>query len=42
MVSVIIDRYVLLDFPVPEKQQAELRKVIKDNFATLIDYWAVD
>jgi hypothetical protein len=42
MVSVNIDRYVLLDFPVPEKQQAELRKVIKDNFATLIDYWAVD
>ena len=42
MLSVNIDRYVLLDFPVPEKQQAELRKVIKDNFATLIDYWAVD
>ncbi|MBD2652859.1 site-specific DNA-methyltransferase [Synechocystis sp. FACHB-383] len=42
MLSVAIDRYVLLNFPVPEKQQAELRKVIKDNFAVLIDYWAVD
>jgi adenine-specific DNA-methyltransferase len=42
MLSVTIDRYVLLNFPVPEKQQEELRKVIKDNFAVLIDYWAVD
>ena len=37
-----IERYVLMSYPIPEKQQAELRKAIKDNFAALIDYWAVD
>jgi adenine-specific DNA-methyltransferase len=42
VITVTIDRYVLMAFPVPEKQQASLRKVIKDNFAALIDYWAVD
>jgi len=42
VITVTIDRYVLMAFPVPEKQQAALRKVIKDNFAALIDYWAVD
>lgn len=42
VISLQIDRYVLMSFPIPEKQQAELRKAIKDNFAALIDYWAVD
>ncbi|MBD2130095.1 site-specific DNA-methyltransferase [Microcoleus sp. ZQ-A2] len=37
-----IDRYVLMNYPIPEKQQVELRKAIKDNFAALIDYWAID
>jgi hypothetical protein len=42
VISLEIERYVLMNFPIPEKQQAELRKAIKDNFATLIDYWAID
>jgi adenine-specific DNA-methyltransferase len=41
-ISISIDRYVLMNFPIPENQQAELRKAIKDNFAALIDYWAID
>lgn len=42
IISLGIDRYVLMSFPIPEKQQADLRKAIKDNFAALIDYWAID
>lgn len=42
VISLRIDRYVLMSFPIPEKQQVELRKAIKDNFAALIDYWALD
>jgi DNA modification methylase len=42
VISLGIDRYVLMNFPIPENQQAELRKTIKDNFAALIDYWAID
>lgn len=42
IISLGIDRYVLMSFPIPEKQQSELRKAIKDNFAALIDYWAID
>jgi len=42
VISLQIDRYVLMSYPIPEKQQAELKKAIKDNFAALIDYWAVD
>lgn len=42
LITIGIDRYVLMSFPVPEKQQTELRKAIKDNFAALIDYWAID
>ena len=42
VITVSIDRYVLMNFPIPQKQQAELRKAIKDNFAALIDYWAID
>lgn len=41
-ISIGIDRYVLMSYPIPEKQQAELRKAVKDNFAALIDYWAID
>ncbi|PSF33886.1 hypothetical protein C7H19_19375 [Aphanothece hegewaldii CCALA 016] len=43
VITIEIARYVLMDFPLSDdKQKAELRKVIKDNFAALIDYWAVD
>ncbi len=42
VITIGIDRYVLMSFPIPEKQQTELRKAIKDNFAALIDYWAID
>jgi adenine-specific DNA-methyltransferase len=42
IIAIKIDRYVLMNFPIPEAQQVELRKVIKDNFAALIDYWAID
>lgn len=42
-ISIGIDRYVLMDFPITDdKQKVELRKAIKDNFAALIDYWAID
>lgn len=42
VITIGIERYVLMNFPIPENQQAELRKAIKDNFAALIDYWAID
>jgi len=47
-VSISIDRYVLMDIPVSHisnKGQSDytaLMKLAKDNFAVLIDYWAVD
>lgn len=41
-VTIGIERYVLLDLPVPEKEQEKLRAAMKDNFAILIDYWAID
>lgn len=41
-ITLKIDRYVLMNYPIPEAQQVELRKAIKDNFAALIDYWAID
>jgi adenine-specific DNA-methyltransferase len=41
-VTVGIDRYVLFDLPVPDKERDKLREAIKANFAVLIDYWAVD
>jgi len=31
-----------MNYPIPEAEQVELRKVIKDKFAALIDYWAID
>lgn len=42
VITLKIDRYVLMNFPIPEAQQVELRRAIKDNFAALIDYWAID
>ena len=41
-VTIGIERYVLFDLPVPDKEQERLRAAMKDNFAILIDYWAVD
>jgi adenine-specific DNA-methyltransferase len=42
-VTIKIDRYVIFDIPVEENAEKEkLRQVAKDNFAVLIDYWAVD
>jgi adenine-specific DNA-methyltransferase len=41
--KVKIERYVLFDIPVEEEEDREkLRQIAKDNFAVLIDYWAVD
>lgn len=42
-----IDNYVLYDFPLGSGKKADeareqLLKMVKDNFAVLIDYWAVD
>jgi hypothetical protein len=37
-----IEKYVLFDLPVAEKERENLRAAIKDNFALVIDYWAVD
>lgn len=47
-VSIAIDRYVLMDIPISrttKQGQASyetLLELAKDNFAVLIDYWAVD
>lgn len=41
-VTIGIDRYVVFDFPVPEKEREMLQALVKDNFAVLIDYWAID
>ena len=41
-VTIGIEKYVLFDLPVAEKERANLRAAIKDNFAVVIDYWAVD
>lgn len=46
--SISIDRYVLMDIPVShisktgQSDYTALMKLAKDNFAVLIDYWAVD
>jgi hypothetical protein len=42
-----IDNYVLYDFPLgfgkkADEAREQLLKMVKDNFAVLIDYWAVD
>jgi adenine-specific DNA-methyltransferase len=41
-VTIGINRYVIWDLPVPDREQPKLKELIKDNFAVLIDYWAVD
>ncbi len=46
-VTIGIDNYVLYDFPLGSGKKADearqqLLKIVKDNFAVLIDYWAVD
>jgi hypothetical protein len=41
-VTIGVERYVLFDLPVPEKDREKLRELVKENFAVLIDYWAVD
>jgi len=42
-ITVGIDRYVLFDIPVQKQEDREqLLALAKDNFAALIDYWAVD
>ena len=41
-VTIGIERYVVFDLPVAEKEREKLQALIKDNFAVLIDYWAVD
>lgn len=41
-VTIGIERYVLFDLPVPDKDQEKLRELVKENFAVLIDYWAIN
>ncbi len=47
-IKLSIDRYVLMDIPVShsskkgESDYSALMKLAKDNFAVLIDYWAID
>ena len=41
-VTVGLERYVVFDLPVKEKERPKLLELAKDNFAVLIDYWAVD
>jgi DNA modification methylase len=41
-VTISIQRYVLFDLPVPDKDKEKLQQLVKENFAVLIDYWAVD
>jgi len=41
-VTIGIERYVVFDLPVAQKEREHLQELIKDNFAVLIDYWAVD
>ncbi|MDO8127175.1 MAG: DNA methyltransferase [Candidatus Brocadiales bacterium] len=47
-ITLSIKRYVLMDIPISQTSKkgqedyAALMKIAKDNFAVLIDYWAVD
>jgi DNA modification methylase len=47
-ITISIDKYVLMDIPVSQDTEkgrddyAALMKLTKDNFAALIDYWAID
>ena len=42
-VTVGIGKYVVMDFPVKkDEDKKKLRELVKEDFAVLIDYWAVD
>jgi len=42
-VTVGIDKYVLFDIPIEKKKERlKVRAIARDNFAALLDYWAVD
>lgn len=42
-VTVGIDKYVLFDIPIEkEKERLKVIEIARDNFAALLDYWAVD
>jgi hypothetical protein len=47
-IKLAIKRYVLMDIPISHTSKSEqetyntLMKIAKDNFAVLIDYWAID
>ena len=42
-VTIGLDKYVIFDIPVRKQEdREELQTLAKDNFAVLIDYWAVD
>jgi len=47
-ITLSIKRYVLMDIPISQSSKkgqedyAALMKIAKDNFAVLIDYWAID
>jgi adenine-specific DNA-methyltransferase len=42
-VTVGIDRYVVIDFPIEdEENQKEIQELVKDKPLSIIDYWAVD
>src|SRR3989338_6619802 len=46
-VTIDIEKYVLYDFPLgsgkkSDEDREEMMRLVKDNFAVLIDYWAVD
>ena len=42
-VTIGIDKYVLFDIPIEkEKERLKVIEIARDNFAALLDYWAVD
>ena len=42
-VAIGIDKYVLFDIPIEkEKERLKVIEIARDNFAALLDYWAVD
>ena len=41
-VTIGIERYVVFELPIAQRERQKLQELIKDNFAVLIDYWAVD
>ncbi|HDH45391.1 MAG TPA: site-specific DNA-methyltransferase [Thermococcus sp.] len=42
-VTIEIGKYVVFDYPIEkEKERLAVMEIAKDNFASLIDYWAVD